>query len=68
MRAREMTHMQKCTIHFYLVPHNKVGNLNRAKVLSFLKDKLRCLQKVRTHFKISTLPQHECIFRTDIAF
>ena len=26
------------TIHFYTVPHNKVSNLNRAKVLNFPKD------------------------------
>ena len=37
-------------IHFYTVPHNNRGNLNRAKVLSFSKDKLRRLQKVNTQF------------------
>ena len=30
----------KTTIHFYKVPHDKTGNLNRAKVLSFSKGKL----------------------------
>ena len=37
------------TIHFYTVPHNNVGNQNRAKVLSFPKGKLRRLQRVNTY-------------------
>ena len=31
----------KLHIITYTVPHNNVGSLNRAKVLSFPKDKLR---------------------------
>ena len=40
---------------FYTVPHNNVGNLNRATVLSFPKDKLRCLQKENTHYILTLL-------------
>ena len=33
-------------VYIYKVPHNKTGNSDRAKVLSFPKGKLRRLQKV----------------------
>ena len=35
------------------VPYNNIGNLNRTKVLSFPKSKLKCLQKVK-----NTLSEH----------
>ena len=38
------------TIHFYKIPHNKTGNLDRTRVLNFLKSKLRRLQKVNTQY------------------